>query len=276
MTPTRGVIYVAVGDSSYRRMAADSIASLLCSGYRGPIAVVCDDPSAIDPGPRTGWAADVRTILVPPPRDGGRFDSRAVKTQLHRHCPFDQALYLDCDTLIVWPIDAIWGLLDARGGGADVALAIDHHPTLARALEAAPRERRGSPQEWELTRRSVADAATTPFFNGGVLLWRRSTASDRFFDCWHEQWRAFASIDQFALARAWARTTTPLTLPWFYNAPSRGMRNVVEAATAGVRILHFWARDQQRRMPQFARERLLDVHTFVGSPAAAGISAPRL
>src|SRR5688572_4902200 len=45
---TRGVIYVAVGDPTYRRMAHQSIASLRRCGFGAPVAVVCDEAGARD------------------------------------------------------------------------------------------------------------------------------------------------------------------------------------------------------------------------------------
>src|SRR5215218_9822905 len=172
MAATRGVIYVAVRDATYRRLARESIWSLRRARERVDVAVVCDDDADAATTARE-FGDGVRRIVVP--RDADAFGSRAIKTQLHRLTPFDETLYLDCDTLVVWPLDQIWQHLRS----AEVALALDAHPTVQGALAAARGERRGTAAEWEATRASMTSAAA-PYFNGGVLLWRRSEASARF------------------------------------------------------------------------------------------------
>src|SRR5215204_1601327 len=121
MPATRGVIYVAVGDPAYRRMARESIGSLRSSGYRGPIAVVVEKAEHV-----RALGDGLQPIVARTSMARDTFASRGVKTTLHRLTPFDQTLYLDCDTLIIWNPDDIWRHLRT----ADYALALDRHATV--------------------------------------------------------------------------------------------------------------------------------------------------
>ncbi|MDQ3440976.1 MAG: hypothetical protein M3478_11580, partial [Planctomycetota bacterium] len=132
------------------------------------------------------------------------------------------------------------------------------HSTVGDALSAAARERRGTPAEWEATRTCGAAA---PYYNGGVVLWRTSDASHRFFDAWHAEWRRFRGIDQFALVRALMRSGRRVaTLPPRFNTLSIELPNAAAAARAGVCVLHFCPHTQQSRMAEFVRELRYDVH----------------
>jgi hypothetical protein len=245
--PSRGVIYLAVGNASYQRLARQSIASLRRSGYRGEVAVVVDEDVA--------FGAGIRTISVP--RNARDFASRSLKTTLNRHSPFDESLYLDSDTLILWPIDPIWNALRR----APIAFAIDSHPTVGEAIISAPGERRGTVPEHLATAKVCP--RNTPYFNGGVMLWRRSTEADTFFDWWHQEWKRFGGIDQFALVRALTRCGIPVaTLPQRYNMPTAGLRDATEAALARAAILHFCPEPQQRRIDDFIRQLQFDVHVL--------------
>jgi hypothetical protein len=234
----RGVLYLAVGDA-YAQLARQSIQSLRNAGYRGRISVLADRPLG---------RADVEVIGVTADA------SRTIKTRLHAYSPFELTLYLDCDTLILWPIDDIWNAL----GDATIAFARDVHPTVGEAVAYAPIEKRGTPIEHRLTLQACGP--TAPNFNGGVSLWRRSSQSDQFWEAWHAEWKRFGGVDQFALVRTIARLRAMIaTLSPRFNSFAGRMDDAAQAVQLGVSILHFCPNAQQKRIGDFIQQLHFDV-----------------
>jgi lipopolysaccharide biosynthesis glycosyltransferase len=169
---------------------------------------------------------NVHSIPVEIPRNA-RKPSRWIKTQLASFSPYTQTLAIDADTIILKPIDAIWNHLRKR----PVAAAIDRNPTLATVNHGRYREFRHTVRR---------HPATSPHYNTGVLLWRKSRSADALFEEWHREWQRFGHIDQLAFIRAVRNTgITPAKLPARFNYPQVLAPDVNTALRKSVVIWHF-------------------------------------
>jgi len=131
--------------------------------------------------------------------------SRSLKTMLNMCSQFSKTLYLDCDTLVVKPIDDIWNYLQ----DATFSFRKDRTPTVERCDHAYPDERNYTV---ELLGRDAVQ------YNGGIFMWHAGHAADYLFNRWHEEWTKFKHIDQLSLARAVASVKpTVCEYPDVYN-----------------------------------------------------------
>lgn len=148
-----GVIYVAQG-AGYLDLAIASARSLRALTPGLPIDLFCSEPV---PGELLGGA--VFDQLQPIPDGAPR--AKIACMPLSR---FERTLFLDCDTLVVKPLGDLFQILDRF----ELALAHD-----VRRISALVRE---------------GYAAETPYafpqLNTGVLLYRRSAATQGFFADW--------------------------------------------------------------------------------------------
>ena len=234
-----GVVYLALG-ATHAQLAAISIASLRRVGYAGPIRVVTD--VADDDWPASARDGVERIGLG----DGVRQPARYYKTLIHRY-GFGETLFLDTDILAIAPIDGIWSAL----AHADLALALEL-PRVQGFIDWYWEREPGIRAELTLMQAGFADR---PFYNSGVIGFRRGDAIDRAFDAWHEEWRRYGGQDQCALVRALARTSIePHTLPACWNCPPTKFATAADARAVGIRLLHFFRGEQRARLAAFAEE----------------------
>ena len=233
-----GVLYLATGDE-HRALACASISCLRRYGYRGPVRVLTDQP---------GWLpAELRCeqVLLPDAADG--LASRHYKTQLVRF-GYDLTLFLDADAVPVSDISSIWALLD----DGDIAMAADIQRSVGEAITMNWRRDRWK-EEWGdeyrlMIRLGLADH---PYFNSGVILFRRTGAVAGLFDAWHEEWQRYGTRDQMALVRAAALTATRVgVLPQAWNCQPRHFASIRDAQKADVRILHFLSANRTFMTPR--------------------------
>lgn len=167
----RGVYYVVNG--SYMQLATISALSLRSHGYDGPIRCICcgEVPENVFPG----------KII---PLDDQL--TRNIKTSLIEYVEHDQCLYLDADTLILKPIDAVWTYTD---------LAFTSNSPL-------------DGRESALVQGNYLELLTTAtynwptkYYNSSVFRFDLSVKNIKFFRAWTEQWRVHCSSDQTALWR---------------------------------------------------------------------------
>jgi hypothetical protein len=220
---SRGVVYVATGDPAYALYAACSILSLRDTGYRGPITVFTDMPA------QRFRLPGVRVAKIAVPKDA-RKPSRALKTSLAALSPYSETLFLDADTVVLEPVQKIWSFLKK----SDIALALDRNPALGTVNHATPEE---------LRRTLSMLPASTPHYNSGVMVWKKSSKTLALFNAWNAEWNVFSDIDQLALCRAIAKTgITSAILPEKYNLAA------VRAHSAEPAIIHFG--EQKKRIPK--------------------------
>jgi hypothetical protein len=219
-----GVVYVAFG-AAYRELAVLSILWLRRFGYSGPVRVVTGEEY---------WPADfLGCEIVRVPHVGDGFTTRYYKTQINNYA-YDTTLFLDADTLPVASVGKIWGELRF----SEMCVSVDYHPSVQDLMTKSTigRERR----EREFRYMSDLGLMHHPFYSSGVMLFRRSAATDQLFTIWHEEWNRFRHEDQLALVRAIARTGVKVrTLAPRWNARLKGFRTIENAQLRGVRILHF-------------------------------------
>ena len=223
----RGVLYLAIGEA-HRELTVASIASLRRYGYRGPVRVVTDSPGWLPSG------LHCEDVLVPDVGNG--FASRHYKTQLEKFA-FDSTVFLDTDTVPIADIADLWKVLDS----CDLAMASDMHPSVGDAIT-EKRTRDRWQDQWGSEYRLMIRLGLTgyPYFNSGVMVFRRTTQIAQLFSAWHQEWRRYGQTDQMALVRAAALTGTPVNpLPGIWNFYAYHYASVRDAQQAGVKILHF-------------------------------------
>lgn len=231
---SRGVLYLALGPG-YRYLTLASISALRRYGYRGPVRVVTDDQDWVPP------ALNCEVVVVPDVGDG--YSTRHYKTRLLDFA-YDLTLYLDSDAVPITDIDEVWSCLRH----CDIAMAADARQTVG-ALIAGDRNMAERRAEFSLMMR--LGLTSRVYFNSGVMVFRRSSATAALFASWHEEWLRFRSRDQLALVRAIALTDTVVgSLPAAWNCPPIPVRSdgrlniksfasVRDARDSGAKVLHF-------------------------------------
>lgn len=223
-SPSRaGVVYIAFG-VAYRELTILSILWLRRYGYYGPVRVLTGDQY---------WPADALDCeIVRVPNVGDGFATRYYKTQINAY-GYDTTFFLDADTLPITSISRIWRELRF----AKMCLSMDSFPTVQDlvAKNTKDRERR----QVEYSCMSDRGLMHHPLYSSGVILFRRSAATDELFTIWHEEWNRFRHEDQLALVRAIARTGFRVhALAPRWNARLKGFGTIEKARLRGVRILH--------------------------------------
>lgn len=133
----------------------------------------------------------------------------------------------------------------------ELAVAHDNVPLLADALVSGLQDGLLSPAEAAAAQAACGNEM--PYFNTGVLLWRRGPAVDQFFAAWHQQWQRFQQCDQFAFCRALAETGLPIgILPPIYNMSV--LENTPPSDLTAAKLLHFWAGDKLKLIDRWLKE----------------------
>lgn len=114
------------------------------------------------------------------------YDSRFYKTQLYSYSPFETTIFLDDDTLV---IDA-FGDLDALLGTQDIGMALDPFASLGLWRDNILRSCVGQNNAWDAFSGYIHDGLKdNPYFNSGVMIWRRTESIERLFESWHRLWK---------------------------------------------------------------------------------------
>lgn len=145
---TSGFVYVATG-TGYLDEARRSAASLRRFHPDHPICLITDDPGA---GSALFDDVIVRTDA----------EHRPIDKLLALHCPYERAVFLDCDTRVFGDLSPLFALLDHF----DIAAHQDVH--------------RG----WNYELPDVPMAFSE--FNTGVLAFRRNSGVEEFFRDWRQ------------------------------------------------------------------------------------------
>jgi len=223
-----GVVYVAFG-RNYSYQAAFSAMSLRMFSDI-PIRVLSNLPDD------KTWRgiAGVEWVHC----RGENKDNRDVKTDMFRHSPFDRTLYLDTDTAIR-SRSFLQGfrMLDEW----DVMGVSEDNPL------------RGPEDTRKLGVYALANARLGYRFpvelvNGGMLFFRKSGETKRFFATWHAAWAKLGrGRDMPALAWALQQCVPPLKfrlLPLTWNCPVPSSRAV---------IAHAWGKHRLPGIPSITK-----------------------
>lgn len=202
---TNGVLYVARG-AGYLELAMASAQSLRAHEPALAIDLYTDTPVP-------AHAPFDRVERIP------RNTSRDKIVCMARS-RFERTLFLDCDTLVVAPLDDLFTLLDR------VELAVAHDVRRTSALI----------QEGSVPGIPLA----FPQFNTGVLLYRLSTPMDRFLADWVARYRALARPrDQVSFRDLmWLGDLRYHVLPPEYNLRRVTMLDAWEPMDARPTIIH--------------------------------------
>lgn len=202
-------VCMAFGENARREAAA--LAENL-AGYDLPLTVVGDEyvPGCVWKPWRGADPFDHDDASSHPFRAG------RVKPFLHEYIDADCCLYLDTDAAVVGDVARGFDLLDAY----DFAVADHAGPLVAHCHSFPGQAWHHDPEERAFTAREWGTGAV-PFWNSGVLFWRRGEASASVFRAWAREWARFGQWDeQMALMRAvYANPCRLLVLPVGWNAP---------------------------------------------------------
>jgi hypothetical protein len=119
MTKTRGVVYMLTGSKHGPMLAVGILA--LRQLYDGPVCLIAGNAAAqeicdkIAADSRSGYTTVERWEA---PVGGGKGLQHGNKTRITELMPFDEAVFLDCDTLVVGDFAALW----PRAGTEEVVL----------------------------------------------------------------------------------------------------------------------------------------------------------
>src|SRR5262245_41894620 len=104
---TRGLITIAIGSSTYIRMAKDLALSARKHCASTPRAVITDSSDR-----------EMRELFdVVIPVDASLGDPLFQKLHLDRYAPYDETLFVDCDSLLVGDVGFIWDLCRQKDVG---------------------------------------------------------------------------------------------------------------------------------------------------------------
>lgn len=221
--PNLGVVYLSVGEK-YKQLTELSISFLRGFGYCGPVRVLTTS---------NHWKLDhLDCEIIKVPFRGLGFATRHYKTQINQY-GFDTTLFLDADTLPIANIRPIWRELRF----ADIGLSSDLHPQVRDLIKLHYWDRKRCRPEYYYM--SDLGLMQHRLFSSGVMLFRRSTATDKLFAAWHEEWERFRQEDQLALVRAIARTKPRVhQLARRWNGWQTSFESITQAQNSGVRIVH--------------------------------------
>jgi hypothetical protein len=208
-----GVVYMAFGDRAIPHVRA-SIATLREFAPDLPVCVVGDVevPGAeFIPwdGPSPFEATEATNF---------QFRAGRVKPRLYHLSPYRKTLYIDADTEFVSDPMPGFTLLD----NWDMAIAMHPAENIAQLYNKPKaawfhnmRERDYTMEQW--------DGGDVPYWNSGVIFFRKCKAVQSIFDAWPEEWLRFNQWDeQQALMRvAYQRPCRICTLPVGWNSPHR-------------------------------------------------------
>lgn len=159
------------------------------------------------------------------------FRAGRVKPYLHRYVPWDQTLYMDTDAVVIGDLTPAFAMLDTFD------ICVTYHPDPHRRIATQDVDALYNKplcgwyhnrREREYTTDLFGDGIT-PYWNSGVILWRKCPESERALLAWADEWERFAQWDeQLALMRAVRANPLRLcVLPVAWNAPHRNLARVV-------------------------------------------------
>ena len=118
--------------------------------------------------------------------DGSTSENRLVKTSIVDYTPFDETFFIDCDTVIMSRLDHGFEYLRFF----DVCVRLNPYPQT--------RKGKADIQLFE-----GLDVGDCPHWNSGVLIFRKTDASQQFFTDWAENFKCLGNkYDQVSLVKA--------------------------------------------------------------------------
>lgn len=219
------IIYVSVSESlNYSSFLCLSICSLL-RYHQCEINVLTDNDTKFLPF--IEHHASIERINIAEENATVEWRSRYLKTQIGRYAR-GRFLYLDCDTIVVRPIDEI------DSCNCDLSCSLEYNSVYAVDMGYAHSNVVGENYSASLCR--------NVYFNSGVMLCNGSETALDFFDYWHSEWMKYVEmtgkcIDQPSLYKAnMLRNGFIKELPSKFN----WMSHMHQHMCTDCRILHYW------------------------------------
>jgi len=197
---SRGVVYVATS-KPYVDAAAMSIGSLrrFC---QEPVMLLTDTDAPYLH--RLSRSFRVEVVVHNTKEAHAGKSSRILKTQVAKFCPYDTALFLDADTLILKPITALWNMPTDE---APIAMTLGCTYQTVGALNIPHMMKIPSlrwAEEYKLTLATAGPDA--PYYSSSTMVWHRTPALLELFRVWQQEWQRLRVSDMPSLARALAIT----------------------------------------------------------------------
>lgn len=219
------IVYVSVSDSlDYSSFLYLSIYSLL-RYHQCEIYVFTDNDTMFHPFVENNTS--IMRINIAEEGVSAEWKSRYLKTQIGRYVS-GRFLYLDCDTIVVRPIDEI------DSYNCDLACSLEYNSMYADDQGYAYSNVVGENYSTSLRRNE--------YFNSGVMLCNGSEAAFSFFELWHGEWMEYIKmtgkcLDQPSLYNAnMQRNGFIKELPSKFN----WMSHMHQHMCPDCRILHYW------------------------------------
>jgi len=215
-----GIIYMSFGEKAARAIQA-SYKSLRRAGLQIPACAIGSTPVAglqfIE------WTGE--SPFDPKERKNFQFRAGRVKPRLYPLSPFERTLYIDADTEFIEDILPGFELLSEY----DVAVTRENL-TLKELYNKKLAGWEINLLERDATIKELNAGDKVYFWNSGVLFFRKSEATARAMQGWHNAWMEWQQWDeQLALMRAFHRTPeaklTILEPEW--NYPHRSKEDII-------------------------------------------------
>ena len=224
---TKGHLYVAFGNE-YDKAAAFSVAALRKHSSL-PVCVLSNVPES---NRHSKWSeckgVDFVYFRL---RDQ---KNRAVKTRMCSFTPFDETLYTDCDTVIL---------------SSKVMLAFEILKSCDVAFPFYSRKQSDQRLATPIYKEALAKFAVVGnplVYQGGVCVFRRNEASQRFFELWNKYWKVdhFRDMPPLMAAISNVKGVAIGFLSQDYGFPYSGV------------IQHFygWRPPKTKQLPQFIKD----------------------
>jgi len=161
----RGLLYVAFGNS-YQELAVWTITHTR-KFTDLPIAVLVNEPA------NSKWEGMDNVIIYP--FELPQTENRQVKTQMCRYTPFDETLYMDCDSVVRCSgIEMLFSMMSSQ----DMLLNKFIH---WRDVDKVPRL-------YRTAMKLLGASLPMNVYNGALIGWRNNNRTERFFKLWNSNW----------------------------------------------------------------------------------------
>jgi lipopolysaccharide biosynthesis glycosyltransferase len=192
------------------------------------------------------------TLIEPRFREASRY----YKTRLFELSPFETTIFLDDDTLILSP----FGSLDELLGEKSVAMALDPFANLGLWKDHVVGHCKGVTAAWDTFVLYVHPGIrSSPYFNSGVMVWRKDRTAGSLFEYWHELWKMGGEgPDQTWLAIAILELEIPVAhLPLnmnFYPIPEQCHGHADYPTLEEASIIHFLSSGGKRKLREMVKQ----------------------
>ena len=221
-----GLVYVATG----REYISAALMSIMSARrfYSGPVLVLTDTPRA-RLWRKAKRELDVDVMCVENDYDRLPQSSRFLKTQAMQFSPFDRSIFIDADTFVFRPFDALWDYVDDEH---PLAMAVSQfHPT-TRAVGADPKWKKVGVYQGDFKLMLSVTGPDFPHWHSSTMVWRRCPEITKLSQTWFVEWQHFKSRDMMALARSLYTQQLPVnSIPRKFNLRHRTKEDTVIFST---------------------------------------------